>query len=423
MVRHFVLLVGIVLTVGLCRFAWAGPRLNYPHPQSNVCVPNVGGYGYFPTVWRQWPGEERQAQTNPRAINSERLPTPKGQELVPAPQATFEPEPPSPGLEGGILPPPMEPPVQTTLPGVLPEPPTEPEDEGMRDESEEEELPGLPGLPVEPGDSLLPPPAENGQPPEGSENMGGPEADPSTTPVPHETPDPPGTDRSSPGAWRDTIERPTSATAVLDQPDVEWPTGTMAAWEQPRTEQPRTEQPRTEQPRVESEPVVSPLECSQWPERSDTLLGAHRADAIGATVGASAVEVEPAGYTTVESAAEVEVSDQGMAVPPVALNGYCVVELLRNGRWTPGDLRWTVVHGGLIYRLSGDAQRRQFLANPDAFVPAHSGNDAVSLVDEHRAVPGQAAFCATYNGRLYMFSSAANQSQFNRDPRRYAAEE
>ena len=103
-----------------------------------------------------------------------------------------------------------------------------------------------------------------------------------------------------------------------------------------------------------------------------------------------------------------------------SLHSYCPVELTRNGRWTPGDLRWTVVHNGLVYRLSGPAQRQQFLADPEAFAPAYSGNDPVLAMDQHRTVPGQAAYCTTCNGRLYMFSSAATQSQFNSDPQRYA---
>ncbi len=107
-------------------------------------------------------------------------------------------------------------------------------------------------------------------------------------------------------------------------------------------------------------------------------------------------------------------------MPRVALGGYCPVELSRHGRWAPGDLRWTVVYKGWIYRLSGAEQRQQFLADPDSFAPVNSCNDPVLSVDEHRTVAGQTAYCAVYDGRLYMFSSAATQAQFNRNPQRYA---
>ena len=105
----------------------------------------------------------------------------------------------------------------------------------------------------------------------------------------------------------------------------------------------------------------------------------------------------------------------------MALNGYCPVELSRSGRWVLGDLRWTVVHQGWIYRLSGAEQRQQFLADPDRFAPVNSGNDVVLSADRNRVVPGQTAHCAIYNGRLYMFSSADTQAEFNRHPERYVA--
>jgi YHS domain-containing protein len=63
------------------------------------------------------------------------------------------------------------------------------------------------------------------------------------------------------------------------------------------------------------------------------------------------------------------------------------------------------------------------LANPDVFAPVRAGTDPVLATDQHQTAPGQAAYCTTYNGRLYMFSSAATQAQFNRAPQRYAVDE
>jgi YHS domain-containing protein len=39
-----------------------------------------------------------------------------------------------------------------------------------------------------------------------------------------------------------------------------------------------------------------------------------------------------------------------------------------------------------------------------------------------RMVAGDPNYCAMYNGRLYMFSSAVTQSQFNKSPQRFAVE-
>ena len=82
---------------------------------------------------------------------------------------------------------------------------------------------------------------------------------------------------------------------------------------------------------------------------------------------------------------------------------------------------WAICAGRSFTRDGFIASRernsgKQFLADPDRFVPVNSGNDVVLSVDENRSVPGQPAYCATYNDRLYMFSSAATQAEFNRQP-------
>ena len=132
--------------------------------------------------------------------------------------------------------------------------------------------------------------------------------------------------------------------------------------------------------------------------------------------------VEAAAYAMVESAATAEAGNNAkLDTPPVALGGYCPVDLIHNGRWTRGDLHYTVVHDGAVYRLSGPAQWRKFQADPAAFVPAYSGNDPVLSVDQQQLVPGKIMYCATYNGRLYMFSSSVTQARFNQNPQRYEA--
>ncbi len=102
--------------------------------------------------------------------------------------------------------------------------------------------------------------------------------------------------------------------------------------------------------------------------------------------------------------------------PPIALKGYCPVELCRNGQWVQGDPRWTVIHQGVAYRLSGNEQRLQFLAHPEQFVPANEGNDLVISINQHRNVPGELSFCAAFKGRIYMFSSSATQLEFQKNP-------
>lgn len=107
--------------------------------------------------------------------------------------------------------------------------------------------------------------------------------------------------------------------------------------------------------------------------------------------------------------------------PPVALDGYCAVELGEKERWLPGNPRWSVVHQGQTYLFSGPAQRQRFLANPRRYVPAYSAHDPVLAVDRNLRVPGHTDYCVMYDGQLYMFSGSVTLARFQENPGRYTA--
>jgi YHS domain-containing protein len=379
MMRHIVLLSGVVAALGLSSAAWAA-NAAYPRPCPNNCTPNTGNFGYFPTTWRQWPGEQRLEQINPQAIGKEVLPTPQGHEHMPTPPAapqqqqqqqqqqlppvTPEGEPVPPG--GAILPPqsegmPLEP------PGKLPGGTT---------------LPGLPGLPVEPSKG----------PPIGLPGIEAPKSKKQSTPT--EQPKPPANNKVPAKTQREATNRTASMTTPFQQREI-----------------------------TRNATVLLPEE--QSPFATHAVQPAHRAESIVTTPPASSHDADAAAYASVESdesarAAATQPAKTNVLQPSAAIGGYCPVELVTNGRWARGDQRWTAAYNGCIYKFSGSNQRQQFLSNPEAFIPACSGADAVLTVDEQRAVPGQVAYCAMYNGRLYMFSNATTQMQFNKNPQRYA---
>ncbi len=398
-------IAGAVLLIGwLSGLSWARPPLEYPRPGSNVCVPNVRGFGYFETQWRRWPGER---PVNPRSIGSEVIPAPEGREEVPPPKATM-PRPPLPvPQQDDPLPLPegmIVPPEGLLLPGSQPtEMPLEPTPGGQSKPLFGDGLPGLPSLPAEP--KAEPMPEEKA--PEKSPKERAPRSE-----------------RRLTSPRRELAAAPPAAPNKRDDGGVVPLAGGMEPERNARYDVPRREPAATRPPAPTNvrDGNVVPVVGNMEPERSTLLTGAYHADSIALTIPSRLAErVEPAAYAMAESPGMAEAGDH-LVVPPVALNGYCPVELVLNGRWVAGDLRWTVVHKGLIYRLSGDRQRREFLANPDCFAPVDSGNDRVMLVDQQRVVPGRTEFCAIYEGRLYMFSSAAGQSRFNGDPQRYAAE-
>jgi YHS domain-containing protein len=318
---------------------------------------------------------------------------------VPLPRATV-PKPPQPMPpdeenlplpEGRIAPPEglMLPPGNGQL-----EPPLEPSLENPALPLRENLLPGLqPPGPAE----KTPPPAPQLPPQE--------PASPQTAPPP------------SNGAAK-PAEKP--AQIPVEKP-AEKPAPTPAAKSSSNaTPKPKAETPAKPAAKAMTDAPLQPVGGME-PERRKSLTNVNRADPISLVIPEQHPErAQPAGYFAEEGAGTAEAGDEEY-VPPVALGGYCPVELSVNGRWTPGDVRWTVVHKGKIYRLSGDRQRRDFLANPNRYAPAHGGNDPVSLVEEGRTAPGRVEYCAVYEGRLYMFSSAENQARFNQNPQRYAA--
>jgi protein disulfide-isomerase len=107
--------------------------------------------------------------------------------------------------------------------------------------------------------------------------------------------------------------------------------------------------------------------------------------------------------------------------PPLALDGYCPVQLTENERWVLGDRRWGAIHEGRTYLFAGPDEQRRFLADPTHFAPVFAGDDVVKLVDEGRRVPGSRLHGAWFHGKVYLFVSEGSYQQFDRNPFRYVS--
>jgi YHS domain-containing protein len=106
---------------------------------------------------------------------------------------------------------------------------------------------------------------------------------------------------------------------------------------------------------------------------------------------------------------------------PLGLEGYCPVSLADRGVWTEGRAQWGVRHRGRTYLFAGPEQQQAFLASPDRYAPALSGDDPVVVVDQRRSTPGRRAYGVTYQSRMYLFSSPETRAQFAANPERYTA--
>jgi len=108
--------------------------------------------------------------------------------------------------------------------------------------------------------------------------------------------------------------------------------------------------------------------------------------------------------------------------PPLGFEGYCPVTLKLARKWVAGNPQFGAVHRGRTFLFTGDAERQQFLANPDAYSPVFSGMDAVLILDQQKAVEGSRKFGYEYRGAFYLFSSKETMTHFASNPDRYSAQ-
>jgi YHS domain-containing protein/thiol-disulfide isomerase/thioredoxin len=107
--------------------------------------------------------------------------------------------------------------------------------------------------------------------------------------------------------------------------------------------------------------------------------------------------------------------------PPLGMDGFCPVSLVRDERWTKGDPRFGVIHRGRTYLFAGPDEKELFYADPDEYSPVLAGIDPVELTTSGATILGQRAHGVVYRKRVYLFSSEGNLQQFWEEPERYAS--
>jgi YHS domain-containing protein len=106
---------------------------------------------------------------------------------------------------------------------------------------------------------------------------------------------------------------------------------------------------------------------------------------------------------------------------PLGLEGYCPVTLVDQGAWAEGRVQYGARHRGRTYLFAGSEQQQTFLANPDRYAPALSGDDPVLAMESRVSTPGQRRYGVTYQSRMYLFTSPETRAAFSADPSRYSA--
>jgi len=95
MARGLGLAGAILLVSWSSTVVWSQQRAEYPRPRLHGRVTNQREWGVYRPIWRTWPGEERLDVDNPRAVLSNVLPTPEGQETKTLPRVIMPKTPPS----------------------------------------------------------------------------------------------------------------------------------------------------------------------------------------------------------------------------------------------------------------------------------------------------------------------------------------
>ncbi len=128
----------------------------------------------------------------------------------------------------------------------------------------------------------------------------------------------------------------------------------------------------------------------------------------------------PSAPTPVASSARPADTMQPPAPTPIALDGFCPVQLFENGRWQKGNKACGIVHRGRIYLFASEEERRRFAADPDRYAPVNSGNDVVLSLDLGRSVPGFREHGAQFDGHVYLFANEDTLAKFRSNPRYYS---
>jgi YHS domain-containing protein len=99
------------------------------------------------------------------------------------------------------------------------------------------------------------------------------------------------------------------------------------------------------------------------------------------------------------------------------LHGYDPVAYFAAGQATPGRAELKADHRGYIYRFASDESRRQFITNPDRYVPQFGGFSAQGMV---YAIPvaGDSRTFKIIDDRLYLFDSPRARLYFEMDQER-----
>jgi YHS domain-containing protein/thioredoxin-related protein len=113
------------------------------------------------------------------------------------------------------------------------------------------------------------------------------------------------------------------------------------------------------------------------------------------------------------------VTNTAPQLPPLGMDGYCVVTLDQDSAWKKGDKRFGAIHRGKLYLFANAEHQQKFLGDPDRYSPALSGFDPVLFMEQGELIEGKREFGIKDGSQVYMFANLETRKKFEADPSRY----
>ncbi len=104
---------------------------------------------------------------------------------------------------------------------------------------------------------------------------------------------------------------------------------------------------------------------------------------------------------------------------PIALGGYCVVQLRDQREWVPGRGGEASRFDGLEYRFDSARDRHIFQSARESYVPMLGGDCPVAYAETGKRVAGKLEHGILHRRRLIFFAGQAEQDQFAAAPEKF----
>ncbi|MFM7058836.1 MAG: thioredoxin domain-containing protein, partial [Planctomycetota bacterium] len=106
----------------------------------------------------------------------------------------------------------------------------------------------------------------------------------------------------------------------------------------------------------------------------------------------------------------------------IGLGGYSPIAHASNAQWVEGQKEFAHEFQGVRYLLATAAERNQFKAAPEKFIPALHGCDPVALIRDQKVQSGFIGLRVEHASRVYFFTTPENRELFLSDPAKFSTD-